>query len=317
MLLFAHGIVGRADLPIPETLFGAAAAAVLVVSFVALALGWSQPRLERLPEKDLFVFPRALEVLLGALGLAVFLITVYAGIAGTDGQSENLAPTMVYVGFWVGVPFASLLLGNVFGVISPWRALGRGAGWVAARFARRAAGAARLPGAPRPHPGRGRALRLRDLRAVLGARDRARPAGDPDAPLLRRDARRDEPLRRRGRGRATRTRSASSSALIGSLAPLGRRADSGRLYLRVPVHRRGEAGAGPGTMALLVVSVGSTAFDGAKEGALFNDLAQDLQRFFHDLGFSLGLVARARPSWSGWRARCDRRGRSGRSAWPG
>ena len=62
MLLFAHGIVGRADLPIPETLFGAAAAAVLVVSFVALALGWSRPRLKRLPEKDLFVFPRALEV---------------------------------------------------------------------------------------------------------------------------------------------------------------------------------------------------------------------------------------------------------------
>jgi len=103
VLLFAHGIVGRADLPIPETLFGAAAAAVLVVSFVALALGWSQPRLKQLPEKNLFVFPRALEVLLGALGLAVFFITAYAGIAGTDGQSENLAPTMVYVAFWVGV----------------------------------------------------------------------------------------------------------------------------------------------------------------------------------------------------------------------
>jgi hypothetical protein len=38
-----------------------------------------------------------------------------------------------------------------------------------------------------------------------------------------------------------------------------------------------------------VISIGSTAFDGAKEGALFNDLAQDLQRFFHSLGFSLGV----------------------------
>ena len=44
-----------------------------------------------------------------------------------------------------------------------------------------------------------------------------------------------------------------------------------------------------GTMALLVISIGSTAFDGAKEGALFNDLAQDLQSFFGDLGLSLGL----------------------------
>ena len=45
-----------------------------------------------------------------------------------------------------------------------------------------------------------------------------------------------------------------------------------------------------GTIALLVISIGSTAFDGAKEGALFNDLAQDLQGFFGDLGLSLGLA---------------------------
>jgi hypothetical protein len=36
----AHGIVGRADLPIPVFWFAVAAAAVLVVSFLALAGGW-------------------------------------------------------------------------------------------------------------------------------------------------------------------------------------------------------------------------------------------------------------------------------------
>ena len=40
---------------------------------------------------------------------------------------------MVYVGFWVGVPFASLLFGDVFRLLSPWRAIGRATGWVAAR----------------------------------------------------------------------------------------------------------------------------------------------------------------------------------------
>jgi len=35
--VFAHGLVGRADLPIPKSLFAAAAATVLVVSFLALA----------------------------------------------------------------------------------------------------------------------------------------------------------------------------------------------------------------------------------------------------------------------------------------
>ena len=46
--VFAHagGLLGRADLPIPEWLFGWAAAVVLIVSFVALAVLWPEPRLE-------------------------------------------------------------------------------------------------------------------------------------------------------------------------------------------------------------------------------------------------------------------------------
>ena len=42
-------------------------------------------------------------------------------------------------------------------------------------------------------------------------------------------------------------------------------------------------------LGLLMVAVGSTAFDGAKEGALFNDIAQGLQDFFRDLGLGIGL----------------------------
>jgi hypothetical protein len=134
--LIAHGIVGRADLPIPVFWFAVAAAAVLVVSFLVLAGGWSRPRLEHTAERPLVRVPAALEVLLGAVGILAFAVTVYAGLAGTDSQRDNLAPTAVYVGFWVGVPFATLLLGDVFRVLSPWRAIGRATGWLAARVAR-------------------------------------------------------------------------------------------------------------------------------------------------------------------------------------
>ena len=133
MLIFAHGIVGRADLPIPEAVFGAAAAAVLVVSFLALATLWSTPRLQHWPERRLFRIPAAVDVLAGALGVLVLLVTAYAGLAGVENQRDNLAPWMVYVAIWVGVPFASLLLGDVWRAVSPWRAIGRAAGWVAAR----------------------------------------------------------------------------------------------------------------------------------------------------------------------------------------
>ena len=61
------------------------------------------------------------------------------------------------------------------------------------------------------------------------------------------------------------------------------------MKLRVPFTGSAKLAPVAGTMALLVISIGSTAFDGAKEGALFNDLAQALQAFFSDLGLSLGL----------------------------
>jgi len=282
VLLFAHGIVGRADLPIPETLFGAAAAAVLVVSFVALALGWSRPKLKALSTKDLFVLPRAVEVVLGALGVAVFLITVYAGIAGTSGQSDNLAPTMVYVIFWVAVPFASLLFGNVWALLSPWRAVGRATGWTAARFG----------ALPEPLEYRlGRFPAAAGLFAFAICELCWAKATEP-APLailmlvyfvvmL---------IGMSLYGVEAWTRNADAFGvffgLIASLSAVGRRA--GRLYLRVPFSGASWLAPVAGTSVLLVISIGSTAFDGAKEGALFNDLAQDLQRFFHDLGLSLG-----------------------------
>ena len=41
----------------------------------------------------------------------------------------------------------------------------------------------------------------------------------------------------------------------------------------------------PGTVALLVVMLGTVTFDGASEGPLWSDVAPDIQDFFLDLGF--------------------------------
>ena len=173
--------------------------AVLVVSFLALAAGWSEPRLEDPPERPLFRIPLALEAIAGAIGVAVFAIVVYAGLAGTDSQQDNLAPTAVYVGFWVAVPFLSLLIGDWFRLFNPWRAVGRLTGWAAGRLSRgEATEAFPYPGAARALAGRRRDPRVRDLRAVLGDRPRARAAGGADADLRVRPARRPGRLRRRG-----------------------------------------------------------------------------------------------------------------------
>ena len=59
---------------------------------------------------------------------------VYAGFAGTQTASANLVPTTVYVLFWVGLAFLSVLFGDVFRAINPWLAVARFASWVTSRL---------------------------------------------------------------------------------------------------------------------------------------------------------------------------------------
>ncbi|MDQ5809119.1 MAG: fenitrothion hydrolase, partial [Actinomycetota bacterium] len=127
----AHGIAGREDLPIPRQTFFIAATVVLVASFVGLATLWQSARLEvERPERRLLTVPRVLEVLCGAIGIAVFGFLVYAGLEGSQSVPANIVPTSVHVLFWVGLPVLSLFLGDVFRPFNPWRALGRAGGWL-------------------------------------------------------------------------------------------------------------------------------------------------------------------------------------------
>jgi len=286
--LIAHGIVGRADLPLRIEWFAVAAAVVLVISFLALAAGWSRPRLERVRERALVRVPLVVELLLGAAGVLVFCVTVYAGLAGTDSQADNLAPTAVYVGFWIGVPFATLLLGDVFRLVSPWRALGRATGWVAGRLARGA-----LP-EPLPYP-----ERLGQWPAAAGLVGFAicelcwAAATDPQPlavlmlvylaiQLVGMSLYGVEPWTRRGDAFGV------WFSLLSRLAPLGRRAD-GRLVLRPPVVGVPGLAALTGTTAVLLAAIGTTAYDGAKEGPLFNGMIGDLQEALVGVGLSRGF----------------------------
>ena len=60
-VLLAHGLTGRADLPIPVWLFMWVAAAVLVISFVALGTRWRSVRLD---DYDIWSLPERLSRIL-------------------------------------------------------------------------------------------------------------------------------------------------------------------------------------------------------------------------------------------------------------
>lgn len=80
-------------------------------------------------------------VVLGALqvvSVALFLFIIAAGIFGHQSPFKNIAPTMVWVIWWVGMAYLSALFGDVWTLLSPWRIV---FGWFEALSRRSGAGA--------------------------------------------------------------------------------------------------------------------------------------------------------------------------------
>jgi hypothetical protein len=131
-----HGIGNIQDLPVPAWMFYWGSGTVLVVSFVLLGVLWRRPLLA----------PHALgravaggvsrlvlgpvKVALQVLSVVLFALVWAAALLGDTDPFRNLAPTWVYVVFWLGVPALSVLLGNVWRGLSPWRAIADGSVWV-------------------------------------------------------------------------------------------------------------------------------------------------------------------------------------------
>jgi hypothetical protein len=101
---------------------------------------WTSPKLENARERPLpdglqrVLLSRVLRVALGGASVALFVLVVAAGLVGKDSPLLNLAPTFVYVVFWLGVPLLSVLLGDVWRVLNPWRAVADAAAWAGDRL---------------------------------------------------------------------------------------------------------------------------------------------------------------------------------------
>src|SRR3954468_9368201 len=114
-LVFAHGIGGAEDLPIPAEYAIAGASAALAVSVIVLAVAWRNPRFDaatkgrpvpswfaRIVDAPLFT------AVWRAVGFAFFCYVVWAAVAGPD-LGNNPVFGVVFVWLWVGVPLISVL----------------------------------------------------------------------------------------------------------------------------------------------------------------------------------------------------------------
>jgi hypothetical protein len=288
----AHGIAQREDLPIPQWLFAWAAAGVLVASFAALGALWPRPRLEAAGWRPLpggrVLGSAPVRALAGVAGVALLAVTVAAGYLGGASALDNFAPTFVLIWFWVGLVFASVLLGDVFGALSPWRAMGRV-----------------LPSRERPYPARlGRwpaaAMLLGFGWIELGSGWGDHPARLATAALaytaftLAAQATWGvETWTRRGEGFAV------FFGLFARMSPLEAR--DGVVGLRPPLAGLPRLDPLPGTVAVVCVMIGTVTFDGLGQGPLWRDAQPHVVDAFAALGLgptaapmaaaALGLIA--------------------------
>ena len=133
---WAHGFGQRYDLPLPLPLYLFGAAAVVALSFAVFGLFVrGAPPEHAAPSVDvlatrfgrLLVSPGALLVRL--LGVCVFALTILAGLIGNANPYRNIAPTLVWIIWWVGLVYVSVLVGNVWALLNPWRTIFDAVAW--------------------------------------------------------------------------------------------------------------------------------------------------------------------------------------------
>ncbi|MFN8087608.1 MAG: hypothetical protein U0R81_01275 [Mycobacterium sp.] len=268
--VLAHGVGGSTDLPIPLTYALIGGVWALILTFAVVAVAWRTPKFD--PAKPGHALPRwvtgivdsaAVRTVLAAVALAA---TIWIGIAAIWGpqNADNALPGAFYVLLWVGLVAVSILIGPVWRVISPvrtvWRLLGRGRGGNAPRRYPSRWGywpaVAGLFGfvwleLASPDPGSLTAIKAWTLAyvvamfagaAVFGARWFAR--ADPFEVY---------------------------SVTVSRLSPFRRNRDTGGIVVGNPLDHLPTMPVRPGTVAVMAVLLGSTAFDSFSQSKGFRN----------------------------------------------
>lgn len=271
----AHGVGGRTDLPVPVWNLVWAASFAVAVSFVALGLFWTEPRLAPAASGTALGsaaqrMGRALAPAARLLGLAALAVVGYAALWGNPNPSVNIAPVAFFVIFWVGVQIASALVGDVWRGFNPFWTLADAGARLRARSASAPPSADDAGG---DHWWAAAAvfsfawLELayhdsgspRSVGAYLVAYTGAMILGGA--------------VFGRGWGRGADGFGVLFSG-IGAMAPL-HRDRSGLWRRRPPLAGLSALEVRPGTVAFLLVVLGSTAFDGFTRSSVWLDVASN------------------------------------------
>jgi hypothetical protein len=298
----AHALpTGRPERGLPVWVFVWGAALVLIVSFVALSILWQSPRLAGdrwrpvRPGLSRLLVNRLTEALAGTVGVFLLGVTIWSGLAGTENPVLNFSVTFVFVTFWLGVVLLSVLLGDVWRALSPWRAIGRAVGATLSVLTRRER--------PRPLPYPEALGRWPAVIGLVGflwfelvwGIGGVSPQNVAIASIIYSGF----TLTAMGlygtdawheRGEAF----GSYFRMFSHISPLEVR--DGRLGTRRPLTGLHEWSRVRGSVAMVLVAIGGTTFDGAQEGVPVRDWIADLFDVLADTGLDQLTAARTSSS---------------------
>jgi (2Fe-2S) ferredoxin len=296
----AHGIGGVRDPALPDWLMYYAASLVLILSFVALGVLWRRPLLEgrdggrplSKPWQRLVLWV-GWRIILGALSVGLLALVWLAALVGRPDAGDNLAPTFVFVVFWLGLAPLVVVFGNLWSVLSPWRAAGDAVAWAWSKAGRDWEPAAAYPERLGRWPAAGllfafatlelaypRAAEPRTLALAIVVYSWITWAGM----LLF--------------GRRTWTESGEAFhvyfGLLSLIAPFAVREREARrvVVVRPPLAGLTKRQDAPGTVAFVAVMLGSVAFDGFSRATWWQDRLYDLEaRYIVDSPRTADFVA--------------------------
>lgn len=289
--LLAHGVGGSTDLPVPLSYALIGAAWALAVTFAVVAVAWRTPRFD--PDKPGHPLPAWLcdavdsPAVRWIAAAAAIAFTAWVGAAAFWGpqSNANALPGVFYVLLWVGLVAVSVLIGPVWRVISPLRTVYRIMGFSRSNQARQAgrhsypARWGYWPGVlglfafvwlelASPDPGSLTAIKIwigcyavATLvgAAVFGSTWFAR--ADPFEVY---------------------------SVTVSRLAPFRRNRTTGRIVLGNPLDHLASMPVRPGTVAVMAVLLGSTAFDSFSQSKAFRNFVDDNAAAVPLVGDSVG-----------------------------
>ena len=268
--VLAHGVGGSTDLPLPLEYALIGGVWALIVTFAVVGVAWRTPRFD--PAKPGRALPQwvttavSSPIVRGVAAAAALAFTVWVAVAAIWGPQGNdsALPGTFYVLLWVGLVAVSVIVGPVWRVISPvrtvWRLLTLGRGSDDARR-RYPAGLGYWPAAlglfafvwlelASPDPGSLTAITVCILCYAVAMWVGAAWFGSTWFA-------RADPFE-------------VYSVTVSRLAPF-RRNPAGRIVIGNPLDHLPTMPVRPGTVAVMAVLLGSTAFDSFSQSKAFRN----------------------------------------------